>query len=63
MSVFSVNEENETLLLQYNYTRVLLVAFTITEKEMRGEEFETPGCKTKEVVQWHIRLLMVNFII
>jgi hypothetical protein len=53
MTAFSVNVDNLTLLLQYNYARVLLVAFTITEKEMSGEGFEAPGCKTKKKVQWH----------
>ena len=63
MTAFSVNADNLTLLLQYNYARVLLVAFTITEKEMSGEGFEAPGCITKEKVQWHVRPLMVKIII
>jgi hypothetical protein len=61
MTAFSVDAENITLLLQYNYARVLLVAFTITEKEMSGEGFEAPGCKIKEKVQWHEKRDQVCF--
>jgi hypothetical protein len=51
MISFSVNAENVILLLQYNHARVLLVAFTITEKEMSSEGFGAPGCKIKEKLQ------------
>jgi len=53
MTAFSFNAENITLFLEYNYARVLLVSFTITEKEMSGEGFKAPGCKTKKKIQWH----------